>query len=143
MNIDLDIPSLAAGLRAVVGILRRRLREQGSLGDFTPSQTDVLRHLEREGATTTSKLAREAGMRSQSMGPIVSSLEADGMVRCSQDPDDGRQTLISLTPLCRDKIAKGRAAREDWLADQIAKLSAEDQAHLVAATAILHRISDQ
>lgn len=142
MKTDIDITALAAGLRATLGVLRRRLREQGTPGDFAPSQIDVLRHLERDGPTTTSKLAREAGIRSQSMGAIVSVLEAEGMVRCSPDPADGRQTLISLTPRCKAKIAKGRAAREDWLARRIEQLSAEDQAHLLAAAEILRRISD-
>jgi len=75
------------------------------------------------------------------MGTIVSTQEAEGMVRCSPDPTDGRQMLISLTPRCKKKITKGRAAKEDWLARQIAQLSTEDQAHLAAAAAILRRIS--
>lgn len=138
-----DIPNLAAELRATFSLLKRRLRERATLGDLPPSQTDVLRQLGRHGPTTVSKLAREAGVRPQSMSATVAALEALGWVSGSPDPNDGRQTLIALTPPFRKALAKGRAAREDWLAEQIERLSAQDQAHLAAAAAILRRISEQ
>ena len=137
-----DIAILASELRATLGMLKRRLRERGGIGDLTPSQTDVLRWLDQNGRATTSKLARECGMRPQSMGSIVSALQAQGLVHGAPDPNDGRQTLITLTAQCRERIARGRAAREDWLADQIAKLPADDQAHLQAAATVLRRIAN-
>jgi DNA-binding MarR family transcriptional regulator len=137
-----DIVLLASDLRATFGMLKRRWRERGGVADLTPSQTGVLRWLDRHGSASVSRLAREGGMRPQSMGAIVATLEAQGLVSGSPDPGDGRQTLIALTRLCKDRIAKGRAAREDWLARQIEQLSAEEQAHLAAAAAILRRISE-
>ncbi|MES1937511.1 MarR family winged helix-turn-helix transcriptional regulator [Salinisphaera hydrothermalis] len=137
-----DIAILASDLRATFGMLKRRLRERGGVGDLTHSQTDVLRWLDRHGSASVSHLAREVGMRPQSMSPIIAALEAEGLVSGSPDPNDGRQTLISLTSLFQDKLAKGRAAREDWLARQIEQLSSDEQAHLVAAAAILRRISE-
>ena len=65
--------ALAAELHAVGGKLKRRLREQASAGDLTPSQTSVLMHLDREGPTTVTTLARTEGVRSQSMGATVAS----------------------------------------------------------------------
>lgn len=76
------------------------------------------------------------------MGAIVTALEAQGLVSGSPDPNDGRQTLVSLTPQCQDLMVKGRAARQDWLARQLEQLSPDEQAHLVAAAAILRRISE-
>ena len=55
-----------------------KLREQASAGDLTPSQTSVLMHLDREGPTTVTALARTEGVRSQSMGATVAVLEAPG-----------------------------------------------------------------
>lgn len=141
MKKSAEISALASELRAMIGTLRRRLRERGGVGDLTPSQTDVLRQLEQQGPATVSKLARNGGMRSQSMGAIVAVLEAEGLVRSSPDPEDGRQTLIALTQRAKDKIATGRAAREDWLAQEIKQLSPDERASLVAATAILRRIA--
>lgn len=138
----IDITTIASELRATLGVLRRRLRERGSMGDLSPSQIQVLRQLDRNGSATVSQLAREGGMRPQSMGAIVAMLESEGFVSCSPDPNDGRQTLISLTHLCQDKIMKNRAAREDWLVRKIEQLSSEEQTTLQAAAAILRRISE-
>ncbi|MBZ6078674.1 MarR family winged helix-turn-helix transcriptional regulator [Microvirga puerhi] len=139
---DIDIASLAAELRALISRLKRRLREQGSVGDLTPSQIAALRRLDRDGPATVSNLARAEGVRPQSMGVTVAALEAAGLVAGAPDPNDGRQTLISTTPLCVEKLARGRAARQDWLARQIVNLSSEEQAQLAAAADILRRISE-
>ena len=92
--------ALAAELHALAGKLKRRLREQASAGDLTPSQTAVLVHLDRDGPTTVTALARSEGVRSQSMGATIAVLEAAGLVTGSPDPKDGRQTILSLTPAC-------------------------------------------
>ena len=70
--------ALAAELRAAVGKLKRRLRAQASVGDLPPSQMSVLRHLDKNGSSTTSSLARLEGMRPQSMASIVSALQLRG-----------------------------------------------------------------
>ena len=79
--------ALAAELHALSGKLKRRLRALASAGDLTPSQTSVLMHLDREGPTTVTALARSEGVRSQSMGATVAVLEAAGMVSGSPDPN--------------------------------------------------------
>src|ERR1700726_2236829 len=107
--------ALAGDLRVVIGKLRRGLRKQASFGDLTWSQTSVLSRLDREGPATVTALARAEGMRPQSMGANVSALEAAGLVSGTPDPNDGRQTILALTPACRKRITAGRAAREDWL----------------------------
>ena len=138
----IDISALASELRSLVGRLKRRLREQGSVGDLTPSQIAALQRLEREGPVTVSNLARAEGVRPQSMGVTVAALEAAGLVAGAPDPNDGRQTLFSPTPLCMEKLTRGRAARQDWLARQIEGLGPEEQAQLAAAADILRRISE-
>jgi DNA-binding MarR family transcriptional regulator len=133
--------TLAAELHALNGQLKRRLREQASAGDLTPSQAAVLRHLSRDGPTTVTALARMEGVRSQSMGATVDGLETLGLVKGSPDAKDGRQTILSLTPACRDMIRTGRAARHDWLLRAIqTKLTAEEQAQLAFSLRLLHRL---
>lgn len=135
--------ALSAELRAIVGKLKRRMREQSNVGDFTPSQVSVLLRLEKDGPATTSSLARAEGMRPQSMASIVTALEAAGLVGGASDPKDGRQSLLSLTEHCRAWIQEGRAARQDWLARKIqAHLSAQEQEHLAAAVELLKRLAD-
>ncbi len=135
--------ALATEIHAISGKLKRRLREQASAGDLTQSQLAVLGHLDRNGPTTVTALARLEGVRSQSMGATVAALEAAGMVKGSPDPNDGRQTILSLTPACVALIKNGRAARTDWLLKTIeTKLSAQEQQQLAAAIKLLNRIVD-
>ena len=135
--------ALAAELHALSGKLKRRLREQASAGDLTPSQIAVLGHLDRRGPTTVTALARIEGVRPQSMGATVAGLEALGLIKGSPDATDGRQTILSLTPACRELIRSGRAARHDWLLKTIqSRLTPQQQAQLATAMSLLNRLVD-
>jgi DNA-binding MarR family transcriptional regulator len=135
-------PALAQDLRSLLSRLKRRLREQGSApGDLSPSQVAVLLCLEKQGSMTSAALARAEGMRPQSMGPVIAALESAGWVSGAPDPDDGRQTLLSLTDACRAWAQEGRAARQDWLARIIqARLSVQEQTQLAASLNLLKRL---
>jgi DNA-binding MarR family transcriptional regulator len=136
--------TLAAEIRTIGGKLKRRLREHGGPNDLTPSQVSVLLRLEKEGPATVSNLARAEGMRPQSMSAIVTPLQESGLVRGAPDPNDGRQTLMSLTPQCVNWIQKGRAARQDWLTTTISrKLSAHEQERLHSALELLARLVEE
>ncbi|WP_300751532.1 MarR family transcriptional regulator [Janthinobacterium sp.] len=133
---------LAGELRILVGKLRRRLREEGHMGDISMSQASVLGWLERDGPATVSSLARVEGMRPQSMSAIVLALSEAQMVTGAPDPQDGRQTIWSLTDTCRAWIRESRAAREDWLAHNIAsRLTADEVNELNRAVALLKRLA--
>ena len=140
---DPSAKTLAAELRMLIGQLKRRLREQATLGDLTESQLGVLRRLDSDGPGTVTALARAEGIRPQSMGANVAALEAAGLVSGAADPNDGRQTIWSLTPACRDKVKAGRTAREDWLFRSIqTHLSATEQEQLAHAMELLKRLAD-
>lgn len=133
--------TLATELRAVVGQIKRWMQQQSSFGDLTASQVAVLARLERDGAATATALAHAEGMRPQSMGAIVAALQAAGLVEGAPDPRDGRQTLLSLTPVCRETIDAGRLARQDRLHRAIeARLTPAEQADLLKAVALLRRL---
>ena len=135
--------ALARELRLLIGQLMRRLREQTHPGDYTWSQMSIVTRLERDGPATVSALARAEGVRQQSMGATISALEAAGLVKGSPDPADGRQTILSLTDACRQRIKTNRAAKEDWLCRAIqTKLSSGEQKKLTAALELLKRIAD-
>ena len=132
------VAAVAGELRALIGKLRRRLREEAPPGDFTPSQLSVLARLDREGPATVTMLARAEAMRPQSMGAIVSALQAAGLVGGAPDPSDGRQIILSLTALARETIDASRAAREDWLFRTIrAKLTPDEQKELARGVELL------
>ncbi|GAN67364.1 MarR family winged helix-turn-helix transcriptional regulator [Acetobacter orleanensis] len=139
-----EAAALAQDLRALVSKLRRRLRVQAHVGELTPSQASVLRQLDAHGPATTSHLARSQGIRPQSMAPIVTALTDAGFISSQLDPSDGRQTLLSLTDTCRRQILEGRAARQDWLTRAfLSRFSAQEQAELTRAVALLKRLVDE
>jgi DNA-binding MarR family transcriptional regulator len=132
---------LAAELRAILSKLKRKLREQGAQNDLRPSQASVLLRLEKDGPAAVSSLARAEGMRPQSMSAIITSLLEAGLVSGSPDPNDGRQTLMSLSRKCQKLLRDGRAARQDWLTTTIQqKFSAQEQEKLAAAVELLARL---
>ncbi len=134
--------AMAGELRVLVGQLRRRLREQVHPGDLTWSQISVLGRLDRDGPATITSLARAEGVRPQSLGATVSVLQAAGLLRGVPDPDDGRQTILSITPACSALIKAGRAAGEDWLFHAIrTRFSKEEQAELARAVELLRRLA--
>jgi DNA-binding MarR family transcriptional regulator len=149
MNVEPNDPqaplasALAQDLRALLSKLKRRLREQAHIGDLSPSQISVLLRLERDGPTTASSLARAEGMRPQSIRPVIAALEGAGLVSGAPDPNDGRQTFLSLTDTCRKWMLEGRAARQDWLSRTLqARLSPQDQADVAKAVELLKRLVD-
>lgn len=135
--------ALASDLRAVVGKLKRRMREQTPLGDLTESQISVLIRLERDGPATVTALARAEAMRPQSMGANVAALTAAGLVSGAPHATDGRQTVLSLTDTCRSWIETSRAARQDWLVRTLqAQLQPDELEQLAAAVLLLQRLAD-
>jgi DNA-binding MarR family transcriptional regulator len=135
--------ALAGELRLLISQLRHRLHEQTHQGAYTWSQVSVLIRLERDGPATVSALARAEGVKPQSMGATVATLEAAGLVKGSPDPTDGRQTILSLTDTCREIFKANRAAKEDWLLRAIqTKLSPAEQEKLAAALELLKRLAD-
>jgi DNA-binding MarR family transcriptional regulator len=131
----------AAELRVLVAKLRRRLADQASPGDFSPSQTAVLTRLLQDGPATLTTLANAEGMRPQSMSAIIAALEAVGAVERRPDPNDGRATILALTESVRDRVEQARLIKTDWLFAQFrSKYNAAEQAQLVESIRLLQRI---
>lgn len=135
--------TIALEIRTVFRKIKRRLRERGEHGDLTPSQVSVVLRLEENGSATVSSLARAEGMRPQSMSAVITPLQEAGLVKGTPDPNDGRQTLMCLTPKCLKWLKEGRAARQDWLTGRISqKLSVYEQEKLRATLSLLTKLVD-
>jgi DNA-binding MarR family transcriptional regulator len=138
-----DQAAVAAQLRAVTVGLIRRLRSTASPGDLTWSQESALLRLETGGPQTISQLARAEGTRSQSMGAIVASLEAQGLVDRAADSRDGRQSIITVSDAGRLALDAARAVKQDWLAERLTyELNQHEQGILAQAVPLLQRIVD-
>lgn len=115
-NISAPARQAARDLRALIGRLRRRVRQVGDTYELTPSQAAVVSRLDREGDASASDLAAAERVRPQSMAAILAALDERGWLLRRPDPGDGRRQLISLSQLARENLHEGRQEREEWLA---------------------------
>jgi len=133
--------ALAEALRGFIGNLKRQMRAQSHAGELSWSQLSMLSRLERDGPSTVTAVARAEGVRPQSMGATVREFEAAGYVTGAPDPNDGRQTLWSVTPAARDLVEAARAARQDWLQSTLQKnYTQSERDELTRAVKLLERI---
>jgi DNA-binding MarR family transcriptional regulator len=138
---DAQLLESASQLRSLVAKLRRRLAEQTSPADFTPSQIAVMSRLLNDGPATLTALAKAEAMRPQSMSAIVAALQADGVVEGRPDPSDGRQTILAVTDAARERFETARMIKNDWLFRSFrAKYSPAEQAQLVVSIGLLQRL---
>lgn len=138
-----DPARAARDLRVLVGRLRRRLREVDDVQELTASQLAVLGRLDRDGAASTSDLAKVERVRPQSMAATVAVLEDRGLVARRPDPDDGRRQLLELTPAADEAVRGSRRARDEWLEQALReRFSEAELATVVEALGLLERLSD-
>jgi DNA-binding MarR family transcriptional regulator len=138
-----DLLALASDMRIGFGKLKRRMREEGSAAEVTPSQASVLSQLEKLGQATVTELAAAEGVRPQSMGATVAALQDAGYLQSSADPADGRRTILALSPMAVDKFSANRAAREGWLYAAIRdRLTPQEQRELARGFAALFKLVD-
>ena len=131
---------LAHELRETVGRLIRRLRAEPG-PPF--AQLAVLGRLDREGPASISDLAAADRMRPQSMAQTVRDLEDAGLVSRRPDPEDGRRSIVELTPAGLETLHATRARREDWLTQTLDReLDAEQRELLRRALTLLGRVAD-
>ncbi|MFE0106062.1 MarR family winged helix-turn-helix transcriptional regulator [Streptomyces sp. NPDC059009] len=132
---------LADDLATAVRLVVRRLRSAAPDAGLSPSQRSVLSRLDADGPATTAALARAELVRPQSMRLTVGALAELGLVERAPDPDDGRQSVVSLTGRGRGTLTDGRAARRSWLAAALAEeYDADERRRLADAVALLERL---
>jgi len=140
--LSLEVSRTAGELRALLGRLSRRLRQTSSVGEMTLSQASVLSLLEREGPATPGVLAARERISPQSMGAILVSLEALGLVSRTPDPTDRRRLVISPTEAGLQVIHGARRQKEERLAEALANnFTNEEQQVLMAALPLLERLA--
>lgn len=136
------LETLVTELSLAVGLLLRRLRAEASADGLTLSQTAALARLERDGPATTADLARGEAVKPQSMGATLAELERDGLVHRTPHPTDGRQILYALTERGIEARRKRSAVKQDWLLTATAGLNAAERETLLAAAALIRRLSE-
>jgi len=123
-----------------VGLLIRRVRAAAASHELSLTESAVLARLAKEGPTTTADLARAEGVKPQSMGTTISTLEEMGLVERKPHPTDGRQVNLELTIKGVDLYKSAKDARRTWLAHAIVQLDEQERQTLFAAGKIIKRL---
>ena len=114
--------------------LTRRLRQQTPTDGLTLTQLSALTVIWREGPLTAGDLATKEQVRPPSITRVLTGLESLELVQRLENPRDGRQVLVQITPLGGHRMQEFVRARELWLEQQLADLPQEDRDLLSKAT---------
>ena len=133
---------LAVRLRLAIARTARRLRQEAG-EELSPSQTAALATIDHHGPLTPSELAVRERIQRPTVTRIVTRLEEGGLVQRTRDPQDGRSSLVALTPAGHELLARGRTRKDAYLARRLRELDAEERATLRRAAAILERLLEE
>jgi DNA-binding MarR family transcriptional regulator len=102
-------------------------RAAGQLYGHLPSfGWALLVPLEQDGAQRSSALAARAGIDVSVASRQIAVLEQSGYVERRPDPNDGRASLLSLTPAGADALAAARVLRSHWALGALAGWDEDD-----------------
>jgi DNA-binding MarR family transcriptional regulator len=127
---------LAPRLRWTITRLARRLRQEAGT-ELGPSQVAALATIERHGPLSPSEVAEVERIKRPTATRILRHLEEAGLVERVKDPEDGRGSILSITPDGRTHLKRLRARKTAYLASRLDKLSAEDRRTLERAAGLL------
>jgi DNA-binding MarR family transcriptional regulator len=116
---------LPARLRLAIVRTARRLRQEAG-GELGPATGAALATIERHGPLSPSELAEREGVKRPTAARILGHLEKAALVTRVRDPEDGRASILSITPEGRAILRKLRARKTAYLAQQLRDLDPAD-----------------
>jgi DNA-binding MarR family transcriptional regulator len=136
-----SLAHLANDLRLACMRISRRVRFESTQA-VAPHQFSVMARLEGT-ALTPRELAAIERVSPPSMTRTVAALVERGLVTRQDDPLDGRQVFISLTPQGLLLLQVTRRKRDAWMATRLKGISADEREVLVKASVILTRVASE
>ena len=136
---------LADELFDAIGLLRRRSRRL--VGAPRPelalsgAQHELLRVVRRNPGVTVTEAAHVLGLAANTVSTLVGQLLPLGVLVRDRDATDRRVARLDLTPSARESLEQWRDRRTQATATALARLPADERAHLAEALAIIVRIA--
>jgi DNA-binding MarR family transcriptional regulator len=123
---DADARSeIAALLHEQFARLSRQLRTLELPHGMTPERLSALSVIEKRGPISVTALADTEMVRPATMSRMITALVEEGLVRRSDDKNDGRGVLISITPKGRRAYQRAQEQRLTRFAVILESLSDE------------------
>lgn len=136
-----ELISLSNDIRLACMRLSRRVRFESDR-ELAPHQFSVLCRLD-EGPRTNSELADIERVSAPSMKRTTASLVERGFVARADDPSDGRQVILSLTPEGRRALKRIRRQRDEWMLARFERLTDEERELLQRAATVLAKVASE
>jgi DNA-binding MarR family transcriptional regulator len=137
--------AMAVRLAVALKRLRSRLREAAwSSGVALPiAELAIIKRLRDGGPTTAAVLAATEHVSHQAIAQNLAALKRAGLVRTAPDPNDGRKSLVHITPRGRRLFESAVASRDAWLAHAIeASVPVAERAALERTILLLERLAE-
>jgi DNA-binding MarR family transcriptional regulator len=122
--------------------MARRLRQEAGTA-LGPSQAAALATIERHGPLAPSELAERERIKRPTATRIIGHLEKAGLVARVRDPEDGRSSILSVTPEARALLRRLRQRKTAYLAQRLRDLEPGDRAALEHAADVLERMLEE
>ncbi|MEV0579393.1 MULTISPECIES: MarR family winged helix-turn-helix transcriptional regulator [unclassified Streptomyces] len=136
-----DDAAVLARLRTVTMWLSRQMREPSAVAtSITPSRHSTLWSVDKFGPLRMTDLARLEKISKSSVTRIVSNLAADGLVEVTSDVNDGRSTLVGMTPEGTRVLAATSERTDTFFLSRLADFSEAERVMLDAAVMLLERL---
>lgn len=136
-----ELALLASDLRLACMRISRRVRFESDLL-LPPHQFSVLSRLDA-GPKTNSELAEIERVSAPSMKRTTNCLVEAGYVSRADDPQDGRQVILSLTPDGLKVLKRIRRHRDEWMLERFGRLTEEEHAQLAAVRDVLLKVASE
>lgn len=112
-------------------------------GALSLNETAVLGQLTKHEAMTPGEICRRLRSQPQSLTRTFAGLEAEVLIVRVGDPDDGRQSLLSITDAGRVALREEMQPRDAWVASVLAReANPQERELLVRAAALLERLAE-
>lgn len=135
-----ELRDVADRLHSIAIHLLRRLRRVDEASGLSGPRLSALSVVVFGGPVTLTELAKAEQVKAPTMTRLVDGLEADGYVRRTADPLDGRVTRLEATARGRAVMLAGRERRVAMLAGLLEELGAEERRTVRRAVTSLEEV---